>query len=214
MADKPDNSRTRLLAATIDLVRANGYSATRVEDVCAAAGVTKGSFFHHFASKEDLAIAAARQWDERASHLFALASYQREPESIDRLLGYLAFRKELLAGDIWEWSCYAGTTIQEVHETHPAIRDACAASIDHHLLFLRAMIDDVLREHRTPRVDAESLSVHIQAVIQGAFIMAKARQDRQAAVDSLEHLNRYVEMLFRQSTSTRSPAKARKKRPR
>jgi len=216
MADKPDNSRTRLLAATIDLVRANGYSATRVEDVCAAAGVTKGSFFHHFASKEELAVAAARQWDERASQLFALASYQREPESLDRLLGYLAFRKELLAGDIWEWSCYAGTTIQEVHETHPAIRDACAASIDHHLLFLRAMIDDVLREHRTPGVDAESLSVHIQAVIQGAFIMAKSRQDRQAAVDSLEHLNRYVEMLFRQSTSTRSPAKSppRKKRPR
>ena len=205
-----DNSRTRLLAATIDLVRANGYAATRVEDVCAAAGVTKGSFFHHFPSKEELAIAAARQWDERASHLFALASYQREPESLDRLLGYLAFRKELLAGDIWEWSCYAGTTIQEVHETHPAIRDACAASIDHHLLFLRAMIDDVLREHRAPGIDAESLSVHIQAVIQGAFIMAKARQDRQAAVDSLEHLNRYVEMLFARSTSTRA---ARKRPP-
>ena len=215
MIEHADNTRTRLLAATIDLVRANGYSATRVEDVCAAAGVTKGSFFHHFASKQDLAIAAARQWDDRASHLFALAAYQREPECLDRLLGYLAFRKELLAGDIWEWSCYAGTTIQEVHETHPAIRDACAASIDHHLLFLRAMIDDVLREHRAPGIEAESLSVHIQAVIQGAFVMAKARQDRQAAVDSLDHLYRYVDLLFSQSSSS-SPRKHSRtqKRPR
>ena len=213
MADTPENSRTRLLAATIDLVRANGYSATRVDDVCAAAGVTKGSFFHHFASKEDLAIAAARQWDERASHLFALAPYQREPGCLDRLLGYLAFRKDLLAGDIWEWSCYAGTTIQEVHETHPAIRAACAASIDHHLLFLRAMIDDVLREHPAPGIESESLSVHIQAVIQGAFIMAKARQDTQAAVDSLDHLYRYVELLFSQSTNS-SLGKRTHKRPR
>src|SRR5678815_5479579 len=129
MRETPENSRTRLLTATIDLVRANGYAATRVEDVCAAAGVTKGSFFHHFASKEDLAIAAAGQWNDRATKLFAQAPYQSEPDALQRLLKYLSFRKELLAGDIWEWSCYAGTTIQETHETYPAIRDACAQSI-------------------------------------------------------------------------------------
>lgn len=198
-----DNSRTRLLTATIDLVRANGYAATRVDDVCAAAGVTKGSFFHHFASKEDLAVEAARQWDQRASRLFSLAGYHQEPDALDRLLGYVAFRKELIAGDIWEWSCYAGTTIQEVHETYPAIREACAASIEHHLLFLRAMIEDVLREYPAT-VTADSLATFMQAVVQGAFVMAKARQDRQAALDSLDHLYRHVEMLFPPSTRKKS----------
>ena len=210
-----DDSRTRLLAATIDLVRANGYAATRVEDVCATAGVTKGSFFHHFSSKEDLAIAAARQWGERAAHLFSLAPFQRQPESLGRLLGYITFRKELLEGDIWEWSCYAGTTIQEVHETYPAIRDACAASIETHLFMLRAMIDDVLREHPVKGLTADSLATYLQAVLQGAFVMAKALQDRQVAVDSLDHLHRHVEMLFGSSTSKqarrkKSPNKARR----
>ena len=198
-----DNSRTRLLTATIDLVRANGYTATRVEDVCAAAGVTKGSFFHHFASKEDLAIEAARQWDQGASHLFSQAGYHQKPDALDRLLGYVAFRKELLAGDIWEWSCYAGTTIQEVHETYPAIRGACAVSIDNHLLSLRAMIEDVLREY-SAGVTADSLATFMQAVVQGAFVMAKARQDCQAAIDSLDHLYRHVEMLFPRSTRKKS----------
>jgi len=196
MADTPENSRTRLLTATIDLVRANGYAATRVEDVCAAAGVTKGSFFHHFASKEDLAIAAAAHWNERASRLFAQAPYLSEPESLARLLGYVSYRKELLSGDIWEWSCYAGTTIQETHETYPAIRDACAASITGHVVMLGWMIDEVLREHPVPGLRSESLAIHIQAVLQGAFVMAKARQDVSSARDSIDHLHRYIELLF------------------
>jgi TetR/AcrR family transcriptional repressor of nem operon len=196
MADTPENSRTRLLAATIDLVRANGYAATRVEDVCAAAGVTKGSFFHHFASKEDLAIAAAGQWNDRATRLFMWAPYLTEAGTLGRLLGYVKFRKELLEGEIWEWTCYAGTTIQETHETHPAIRDACARSIDDHLAMLRAMISTTLGEFPVAGVRADSLAVHIQAVLQGAFIMAKARQDVEAARDSIDHLYRYIELLF------------------
>lgn len=196
MAETVENSRTRLLTATIDLVRANGYAATRVEDVCAAAGVTKGSFFHHFASKEDLAIAAAHQWNERASRLFMQAPYLTEEGTLGRLLGYVKFRKELLEGEIWEWSCYAGTTIQETHETYPAIRDACAQSIDAHLTMLRAMIEAALGEFPVAGVRADTLAVHIQAVLQGAFIMAKARQDRQVAIDSIDHLYRYIELLF------------------
>jgi len=204
MAETPENSRTRLLAATVDLVRANGYAATRIEDICAAAGVTKGSFFHHFDSQEDLAIAAAGFWSERATRVFSQAPFLGQPEALDRLLGYVKFRRQLLEGDIWEWSCFAGTTIQEIHETHPQIRNACAASIDNHLRLLRGLIDDALRQRPVPKVDSASLAVHLQAVIQGAFVMAKARQDRQAALDSLDHLYRYVEMLFNQSTNKKS----------
>src|SRR4051812_25499922 len=53
MTDLPHKSQTKLLDATLKVVRTKGYNATRVEDVCAAAGVTKGSFFHHFESKDD-----------------------------------------------------------------------------------------------------------------------------------------------------------------
>lgn len=211
MSEIPENSRTRLLAATIDLVRANGYTATRVEDICAAAGVTKGSFFHHFASKEELAIAAGQHWGERAMQLFGQAPYLIEADPLDRLLGYIRFRRELLEGEIWEWSCYAGTAIQEIHETHPDIRVACAGGIEAHLAHLRLLIQLALAEYPVQKLDPASLAIHMQGVIQGAFVMAKARQDRQAAVDCLEHLSRYVEILFARSTSQRRPKKSAKR---
>jgi TetR/AcrR family transcriptional repressor of nem operon len=48
-------TKRKLVEAGIKLVRAQGYNATTVDDICAAAGVTKGGFFHYFKSKEELA---------------------------------------------------------------------------------------------------------------------------------------------------------------
>ena len=53
------SARTRLLEAARDIVRTKGFAATTVDDLCRAADVTKGAFFHHFASKDALGVAAA-----------------------------------------------------------------------------------------------------------------------------------------------------------
>ena len=205
MTEAEHESRTKLLDAAVSVIRAKGYSAARVDDICAAAGLTKGSFFHHFESKEDLAIAAAQAWNDSAVRLFAEAPYMAETDPLARLLGYLRFRRQLVAGDLREWTCYAGTTIQEVHETHPAIREACAQSITAHLAHLTTLAEQVLAERPVPRLRAQSLATHIQVVLQGAFVMAKAAQDAQVAVDSIDHLTRYVEMLFARSTRKKHP---------
>ena len=192
----PD-SRTRLLEATLDVVRAKGYTAARVEDICSAAGVTKGSFFHHFASKDELALAAAALWNERAHALFTSAPYNAAQDPLERLLGYLAFRKAMLAGELGEFTCYAGTVIQEAYVTHPDLRDACEAGIVRHTAWLGEIIDAAMRTHgMTGPWSALSLARHILAVLQGGFILAKGEGSGAVAADSVDHLIRYVELLF------------------
>jgi TetR/AcrR family transcriptional repressor of nem operon len=195
-------SKTKLLDAALHVIRVKGYSATRVEDICKAAGVTKGSFFHHFDTKEELALTAVDHWIESTGAVFVSAHYHTLPDPLDRLLAYIDFRKSLLRAELTDFTCLVGTMVQEVYETHPAIRDACDRSISEHAATLVPDIEEAMR-HRDmhPEWSAESLAVYTQATLQGAFILAKAKHSRDVAAACIDHLRRYLELLFSQPLS-------------
>jgi TetR/AcrR family transcriptional regulator, transcriptional repressor for nem operon len=197
MADAHHVSKSALLDAALSVFRAKGYTATRVEDICEAAELTKGSFFHHFKSKEDLAIAAAEHWTNVTSPVFLSAEYRTLTDPLDRLLAYVDFRKALIKGGLPEFTCFAGTIVQEVYETHPAVRDACEKSITGHAAMLVADIEEAMHLYGVDHsFSAESLALYTQAVLQGAFVIAKAKQGPAVAVDCIDHLRLYIEKLF------------------
>lgn len=198
-------ARQKLLNAALSVIREKGYVATTVDELCTRAGVAKGSFFHHFSDKEALAVAAAAYWSQTTGALFAAAPYHKLTDPLDRVLGYIDFRRSILAGEVAEFTCLVGTMVQEVYDTHPAIRDACNASISGHAATIEADIAEAMTVYgiRAPWT-AESLALHTQVVLQGAFVLAKARNDAEIAVSSVDHLRRYVELLFR--PGTRSPS--------
>lgn len=189
-------ARTKLLEAALSVIRAKGYSATTVDELCAAAGVTKGAFFHHFASKEALAVAAADFWSETTSGLFAGADYHRHADPLDRVLAYIDFRAELIDGPIEQFTCLVGTMAQETFLSSPAIRDACAASIFGHAATLEADIAEAMARRGVTGMSPASLANHTQAVLQGSFILAKASGRPALALESVAHLKRYFELLF------------------
>lgn len=193
-------SRDLLLDAAVAVIRTQGLHATTVDDLCAAAGVSKGAFFHHFASKDDLAIAAADHWSVTTGGLFADAPYHEPEDAADRVLGYLDFRASLIGEAIERYSCLVGTMVQEAYVTNPALRDACGASILGHAATLEADIAEALMDAGTDVSDvgaeAASLARHTQAVLQGAFVMSKAANDPAVALESVAHLRHYFESLF------------------
>jgi TetR/AcrR family transcriptional repressor of nem operon len=197
---KPRDStatRTRLLDAARDVIRAKGYTATTVDDICAAAELSKGSFFHHFASKEELGIAAIEAFDAMATELFATAPYTRLRDPRDRVLGYVDFRSSLLRGDLAHFTCLMGTTVQETYATHPDLRAACDRGMSSHIAMLARDLE-AAKQRYAPNAawTPESVGYFMQSVLQGAFIFAKAKQGPEVAIECLAHLRRYLEELL------------------
>ena len=207
-SSRKGSARGRLLDAARTLIRRKGYSATTVDELCAAAGVTKGAFFHHFPSKEALGVAAAEHWSRTTGESFASAPYHEPADPLDRILAYIDFRSGLLDGRPEDFSCLAGTMLQEVYGSSPAIRAACDASICDHAATLEDDLEAVIARSGVAGVTAKSLALHTQAVLQGAFVLAKGKEGSPGlamgiAKDSAAHLRRYIELLFRPRSESR-----------
>jgi TetR/AcrR family transcriptional regulator, transcriptional repressor for nem operon len=189
-------ARVRLLEAARALVRRKGFAGTSVDELCTAAGVTKGAFFHHFASKEALGVALIDDWTDMTGAMFAAHPYNSLPDPLDRVFAYIALRREILCQPVEEFSCVAGTTVQEAYETAPPIREAAERSIASGCDHVRRHLDEALAAHPVPGVSADSLARLFQVAVQGGIILAKADGTADPAREAFDHLERYLRLLF------------------
>ena len=207
----PSPARTRVLDAALQVIRTKGYTATTVDDVCAAASVTKGSFFHHFKSKEEMTLQAVAHWNMETGELFAHAPYQQHADPRDRVLGYIDFRRAIAHGALPDITCLLGTLVQETFETWPAIRAACDDGIAAHA---HVVAQDIAAAKALYAPDApwdpQVLALFTQATLQGAFVLAKAQGSDDIIGRCIDHLRQHVANLlgadaapaFHQETST------------
>jgi TetR/AcrR family transcriptional regulator, transcriptional repressor for nem operon len=191
------STREKLFGATISTIAEKGYAATAVDEICAKAGVTKGAFFHHYPSKQSLTVAAVNDWAEKCAAFYAAAAYHKFDDPLDRFLGFLDFRKDMLRAPMALFSCPVGTMIQEVFESHPDILRACEECISGQIADVQSDIAAAIEVYGIGSDwTAESLALHTHAVLQGVYILAKAKGTILVAEQSIDHLRSYVELLF------------------
>lgn len=190
----------KLIDAAIAAVRHRGYAGTTVDDICRAAGVSKGAFFHHFRSKEELASVAARHFNAFADTLLFQAPFMALEDPRERLLGYLRLRRQILTGAPSDFCCYLGTIVQEAHESHPDLTATCGAEMFAHIAQLEAMAAQA-KSRYAPGAEwaPRTLALFIQASLQGAFVLAKAGGGAEVAAQCVDHLIEHVERLLSES---------------
>ncbi len=95
---QPERRRAALLDSAEALFSGKGYERTTVADIMEAAGVSKGGFYHHFASKDELFVAVLDRRVARYAEMLAEIAADLEKSPLERLREIIAFEGRSLAG--------------------------------------------------------------------------------------------------------------------
>ncbi|MBK9928116.1 MAG: TetR/AcrR family transcriptional regulator [Anaerolineales bacterium] len=81
MQQRSEETRTKILDAAIKLFSNNGYNKASVDDICAEAGISKGAFYHHFKSKQELFLAILDGWLKAIDNAIEVSKDMTAPET-------------------------------------------------------------------------------------------------------------------------------------
>lgn len=187
-----ESTRQRIADAALEQFQLKGYNGSSVQDLVDAAGAPKGTFYNHFASKEDLAAETVRRYSSQWN-LSALADTTAgTPRArIDRHLADLVESGRDVAA-------HSGCLVANLAGEVPAHSPIVAAAVSTHLLSwvetLASVIDEAkLAGEVTSTTSAVDLAEFIVNAWEGGAVKAKAT----GSEHSIDVFERMVDVLLR-----------------
>jgi TetR/AcrR family transcriptional regulator, transcriptional repressor for nem operon len=172
-----NQSKERILAAAKELFLARGYAATTVDAICEKAGLTKGSVYYFFDSKEDLGLAVLEWSIRRGVQMLASGPYVRIVDPVEKAFAFLK-HLEKCSPEIWIGGCLLGSFSLELADTNSRMQQAVAgmfqALADDFANKLRPIASHCARKNAP---SASELAETLLGTVEGSIILAKAHRD-------------------------------------
>jgi TetR/AcrR family transcriptional regulator, transcriptional repressor for nem operon len=165
-------AQQKILAAARELMLSRGYSATSIDEICSRAGVSKGSLYHVFATKEELGLAVLNAFYHDGVDRVRRGAYATIADPTQRLFGFLDHLVSS-APAFWEHGCLMGNFATELGETSPKI----ARRVDQVFTELAAGIAPLFAPVAADAADSMALAEQLLMVIEGSIVIGRAHHD-------------------------------------
>jgi TetR/AcrR family transcriptional repressor of nem operon len=188
---RQSTARTRLLDTARDLIHARSYASARVEDLCAAAGINKGSFYYFFPSKLELVLSVLdEQWERTKANVLEPA-FQPDVPPLDRIDRFFQRVTEIHRRPV-VLGCPFGNLALELSTMEEPVRDKVRAIFDGYRDYFARALTDAVADRTLPPVDVQETAQALVAYFQGALVLAKTHNS--AAV--IAHLATHARALI------------------
>jgi len=182
------DTREKLVRTAERLLLRDGFSATRVDEVIRKAGLSKGSFYHFFDSKEALGLAALEHYyTDRVARL-AAGAHATETDPLRRAHGFLEHASNV-AADLWNTGCLLANLAADAAGSSRPIADALRKRTSD----LRALLVDLLSPLATSKVNAADLADQFIVCIEGSIVLARIYDDPTYLRRGLEQFRRCLD---------------------
>lgn len=180
-------TRQKLLDTAMELIWEQSYGAVSVDVICDRAGAQKGSFYHFFPSKSDLAaVAIEDHWLKLRPDLDRIFSPQTPP--LERLARYCDFVYERQRQKTQEFGRVCGCAFtslgSELSTQDEKIRQKSQQILEWRCRYFAAALRDAVREGLIPKQDCEAKAHDLYGCVMGLLVQAKIAND----LEMLQHL--------------------------
>lgn len=185
---RPPNpeTRSRLLEKGGDLVSSRGFNATGVQEITAAAGVPKGSFYNYFDSKEAFAVEVLNEYWDSVVGLYGPILTDTRLSPLSRVTRYFAGLTEFHEQRQYAFGCLIGNMALEVTTSSEEVRAKLASIYREWSASLTACLREAqARKELAPGKDASQLAAVLIDTFEGAVMRAKVERTK-APFDSFE----------------------------
>jgi TetR/AcrR family transcriptional repressor of nem operon len=192
-------TRQRILDAAKELVLERGFAGTSVDDIQKSAGISRGTFFYHFPSKDDLARALIERHageDHELTESFMARAEKLASDPLQQALVFVALHEEML-DEVGPSGCLFASYSYEAGLFDSHTHELITGALEHFRRVFGDKLGEAMERH-PPRVptDPHLLADFAAGILQGAFIMRRALGDPGLMTAHLRQFRSYLELLF------------------
>jgi len=188
------DTNEKLLDAALRLMLSKGYPATTVDEICAEAGVSKGSFYHFFKTKEKLGLAAIQRFYQRGQEEMGNGPFTELEDPVERAFGYLD-HVEARSTFLWTDGCLLGSFALELADTNPAVREEVSRMFEQIASQMASIFRPIADRAGEGGPTATALAEMFLSVLEGSIVLARAHHDPDRIPKTVRRFRNYLEQL-------------------